>query len=160
MLAGGTHICRLTSDGTAYCWGGSWSGQLGNGDTSEVYAEPSLVSGDRTCAMIAAAGDHSCGLTTAGNAYCWGPSLSAAWATVQRRVFTRPPSWFLDSNPPLGRCAPRTRGTPSRRFCRYLLAILTVVPNPGTRFARRVQLFWKLCGADSQLVDVCGPAVG
>jgi hypothetical protein len=77
LSAGGTHTCGLTADGEAYCWGNNGSGQLGvlsptsncNGTCSVA---PVPVSGGVEFASLAAGGTHSCGITTAGAAYCWG----------------------------------------------------------------------------------------
>jgi alpha-tubulin suppressor-like RCC1 family protein/uncharacterized protein YjdB len=80
-LTGGTwHACGLTAAGSAYCWGlndgAEWGidalGHLGTGSTSRVVADPSLVTGGVTFASISAGRFHTCGLTSAGVAYCWG----------------------------------------------------------------------------------------
>ena len=68
----GNHTCAVTSGGT-YCWGNGGSGQLGDGTgafTSDSVAR--LVSGNLTFTQIAAGQNHTCALTAAGAAYCWG----------------------------------------------------------------------------------------
>jgi alpha-tubulin suppressor-like RCC1 family protein len=68
----GNHTCAVTSGGT-YCWGAGWDGQLGDGlgtFTSDSVAR--LVSGGLTFTQVSGGGAHSCGLTAAGAAYCWG----------------------------------------------------------------------------------------
>jgi alpha-tubulin suppressor-like RCC1 family protein len=72
--AGGGHTCGLISGGTAYCWGGNLLGQLGtttNFGTSTPNYSPIAVSG-LNLAAIAINAAHSCGLTAAGQAWCWG----------------------------------------------------------------------------------------
>jgi alpha-tubulin suppressor-like RCC1 family protein len=72
--AGGGHTCGLISGGTLYCWGGNLLGQLGsttNFGTSTPSYSPSAVSG-LTLAAIAINAAHSCGVTAAGQAWCWG----------------------------------------------------------------------------------------
>jgi alpha-tubulin suppressor-like RCC1 family protein len=67
------HTCALTPAGTAYCWGANFSGQLGDGTTTD---QPSPVAVampvGESFASLAVGGYHSCGLTPAGAAYCWG----------------------------------------------------------------------------------------
>lgn len=70
--AGDGQACGLTSAGSAYCWGWNHYGQLGTGDQTDR-AEPSAVAGGLTFSIVSlGADDHTCGLTTAGAAYCWG----------------------------------------------------------------------------------------
>lgn len=75
LSAGADHACGVTTGGTAYCWGQGARGRLGNGtlDPTPV-AEPGAVSGGLTFASIGAGAEHTCGLTNAGKAVCWGNS--------------------------------------------------------------------------------------
>jgi alpha-tubulin suppressor-like RCC1 family protein len=69
------HTCGVTTTGQAYCWGFNFSGQLGTGSTGTVGgANPVAVGGGITFASVEAGFDFSCGLDTAGHAYCWGES--------------------------------------------------------------------------------------
>jgi len=81
LTTGADHACALSAAGAAYCWGRNDIGQLGNGSSSgpDVCAgspcsvTPVAVAGGLI--FIAVAGDmtsHTCGLTSAGAAYCWG----------------------------------------------------------------------------------------
>ncbi|MDH4044282.1 MAG: Ig-like domain-containing protein [Gemmatimonadota bacterium] len=68
----GSHTCAVTSGGP-YCWGSGSSGQLG--DSTGTFPQdsvPGVVRRGLTFTQIAAGGNHSCGLTAAGVAYCWG----------------------------------------------------------------------------------------
>lgn len=72
VSAGASHSCGVTLAGAAYCWGDNSSGDLGDGTTAQR-TSPVAVSGGLTFAMVSAAGnDYTCGVTTAGAAYCWG----------------------------------------------------------------------------------------
>lgn len=66
------HSCALTAAGAAYCWGTQAGGRLGNGESSDSSAVPVAVSGGHTFSSISAHEDHTCALTTANAAYCWG----------------------------------------------------------------------------------------
>ena len=74
VSAGGAHTCGVTAAGAAYCWSVNIFGQLGNGTTSDsiVQSSPGLVVGGVSFAAVSAGGEHTCGVTAAGAAYCWG----------------------------------------------------------------------------------------
>ena len=73
---GHQHTCGLGSDGNGYCWGEGAHGRLGTGGTTST-GSPVLVSkGARptgvTFTKISGGGDHTCGIGSNGQAYCWG----------------------------------------------------------------------------------------
>jgi alpha-tubulin suppressor-like RCC1 family protein len=73
VTAGGTHACGLTPTGAAFCWGKDDFFQLGNGDDLAIdSATPVAVTGSLVFSAISAGLTHTCGITTAGAAYCWG----------------------------------------------------------------------------------------
>lgn len=73
VAAGGWHACGLTSGGYAYCWGQNNDGRLGSGDMN-LHLAPVAVSHPSgvTFTSLVAGGEHSCALTSGGQAYCWG----------------------------------------------------------------------------------------
>lgn len=73
VTIGGGHVCGLTAEGTAYCWGNTFFGEGGYGVSGEV-VQTSLVavSGGHRFTELRASGSHTCGLTVAGRAWCWG----------------------------------------------------------------------------------------
>ncbi len=74
LSSGENNTCGLTTTGAdVYCWGRNDLGQLGDGTTAERRT-PVLVSGGLSFASLNVDGGHghSCGLTTGGDAYCWG----------------------------------------------------------------------------------------
>jgi alpha-tubulin suppressor-like RCC1 family protein len=69
-------MCGITSSGT-YCWGRNQFGQLGAGDTTnrttpQAVLPPTGSSSVLSFSTISAGGDHTCGTTSGGTAYCWG----------------------------------------------------------------------------------------
>jgi alpha-tubulin suppressor-like RCC1 family protein len=73
ISTGYLNSCGVTTAGDAYCWGNGSMGQIGDGGTSDR-STPTLVSGSYTWASISTSigSRHTCGVTTAGDAYCWG----------------------------------------------------------------------------------------
>ena len=71
----GNHVCGLTTEGSAYCWGGNGNGALGDGTNIDSFL-PLAVPGGLAFTQLTAGGyfeaGHTCGLTNAGAAYCWG----------------------------------------------------------------------------------------
>jgi alpha-tubulin suppressor-like RCC1 family protein len=82
VSAGFYHSCAVTTSGVAYCWGWGGEGQLGTGFRPAARAPfvsaqtPLAVTGGHAFASVVAAYDYSCGLTTSGEAYCWGENVA------------------------------------------------------------------------------------
>ncbi len=74
ISAGFRHTCGVTASGDAYCWGDNTFGQVGDGSSGagDFVDMPTLVVGGLSFASISAGGDHTCGITTGGAAFCWG----------------------------------------------------------------------------------------
>jgi alpha-tubulin suppressor-like RCC1 family protein len=85
LSAGNSYTCGVTSTHVAYCWGFNGQGQLGVGNTTgpelcgsgyQCSASPAVVSGGFSITTISAATFHTCAITTAGRAYCWGDGFA------------------------------------------------------------------------------------
>src|SRR5439155_17046564 len=95
LSAGWGPTCALTANGTAYCWGDNSDGDLGVGTNTGSLQTCSIgacsytplavaaglafttlgagnCAGGRTFTSLSPFSFHTCGLTTAGVAYCWG----------------------------------------------------------------------------------------
>ncbi len=76
IAAGSEHTCALTADGSIWCWGANFSGQLGDG-TNVNRNTPVQVAGlSGVVSEIAAGSEHTCALTTGGTLACWGSNFS------------------------------------------------------------------------------------
>ena len=73
----GGHSCALSSSGNVYCWGQNTDGQLGNNTTIDAHTPVEVVGVGAVGFLsgiinISGAGSASCGVSSAGNVYCWG----------------------------------------------------------------------------------------
>ena len=79
ISASGQHVCAVRRDDErAYCWGWNFSGQLGVGDKTDR-STPTAVAGGRRFRLLAAGLQHTCGVTTADEIFCWG---DARWGQM------------------------------------------------------------------------------
>jgi hypothetical protein len=75
IAAGSEHTCALTEGGAMRCWGANFSGQLGDGSTTNR-STPVNVSGLSVgVAAITTGSEHTCALI-AGGVKCWGANFS------------------------------------------------------------------------------------
>lgn len=77
ISAGESHTCGVATDGRGYCWGANGVGALGTGEgLAATHDGPVEVAGDLRFTRISAGAGFSCGVTTTGDAYCWGDNQS------------------------------------------------------------------------------------
>ena len=89
IVAGRHHVCGLAVGGATWCWGANYAGQFGNGTTAGSGSPvPVPAAGSLTFVQLAAGAAHTCGLTVAGIAWCWGrnSSLEIGDGTHERRL--------------------------------------------------------------------------
>ncbi len=67
-----SHVCAITAEGAAFCWGRNDDGQLGDGSESPGASTPVEVASLVPFVQITVGVWHSCGLTAEGDAWCWG----------------------------------------------------------------------------------------
>jgi alpha-tubulin suppressor-like RCC1 family protein len=101
--AGFYQTCGLGTDGNAYCWGYDYANSLGLGPSppDSVWTPTAVLGGHQFSAVIAGGGPchgYSCGITTAGDTYCWGTN-------TQGRLFLPEPT-LLDGDPGFSTVAP------------------------------------------------------
>jgi alpha-tubulin suppressor-like RCC1 family protein len=76
ITAGNNHTCAIKNNGNVYCWGVNVDGEIGiwggsNCMGASCISRPTLVT---TAAQIEAGAEHTCALSSAGIASCWGNS--------------------------------------------------------------------------------------
>ncbi|HEX7122208.1 MAG TPA: Ig-like domain-containing protein [Gemmatimonadaceae bacterium] len=72
LSTSGRHTCGVATDNRAYCWGYNGWGGLGSGTNIPSSPTPIPVAGGILFKSVTAGADHSCGISTADKAYCWG----------------------------------------------------------------------------------------
>ncbi len=73
LKAGAHHACAVRSDGEGYCWGRNDYGQVGDSSSSGPAWRSRVMDGHSLASVNAGeGGEHTCALTNAGEAYCWG----------------------------------------------------------------------------------------
>jgi len=72
MALGATHTCALMSNGAVRCWGDNAGGQVGPSGNSSGNLSPYEVLSSGTASDIAAGGQYTCAVLTAGGVKCWG----------------------------------------------------------------------------------------
>jgi alpha-tubulin suppressor-like RCC1 family protein len=72
LAAGGFHTCAVTTSHGAKCWGGNWSGQIGDGTTDNRYSPVDVAGLDSNVSQIAPGFTHTCALLQTGGVKCWG----------------------------------------------------------------------------------------
>jgi len=70
--AGTIHTCGVTTDDRALCWGRNYHQILGDGTTKFLRMRPAPVIGGLQFNRINVGRSHTCALTPANRAYCWG----------------------------------------------------------------------------------------
>jgi alpha-tubulin suppressor-like RCC1 family protein len=82
VTAGAGHSCALAAGGRAFCWGSNTHGQLGTGSTRDRSLAPVPVAGRHQFTALAAGSYFTCGITAAGEVWCWGDNASGQLGTV------------------------------------------------------------------------------
>jgi alpha-tubulin suppressor-like RCC1 family protein len=76
VTPGGTFSCSSTAGGAAWCWGGNWNGELGDGTTTHRSraVRVTKIGGAALNGVteVGTGGMHSCARRSDGTAWCWG----------------------------------------------------------------------------------------
>jgi alpha-tubulin suppressor-like RCC1 family protein len=77
VATGVYHSCAIQRDGLMRCWGWNHYGAVGDGSQYNIIYQPTLVSGSEKFSQVAVSYYTTCGLTSAGQLFCWGGNLAS-----------------------------------------------------------------------------------
>lgn len=92
QVSGGAHHGCGVRASKAYCWGWNYYGQLGSGEPGSLEGVPVAqpVAGNHAFVSVSAGEYHSCGITAAGAAYCWGAGGGGELGNGNQQVLGSP----------------------------------------------------------------------
>ena len=90
LSAGAYHTCAVLSNGSLKCWGGNFSGQLGDGSKTNRYAPVDVVDLSTGVSGVTAGYNHTCAVLTSGAAKCWGNNSSGELGDSTTDLHTTP----------------------------------------------------------------------
>jgi alpha-tubulin suppressor-like RCC1 family protein len=71
LTSGLEHVCGVTAEGAAFCWGDNGVAAIGNGTSGGIVHEPVAVLGSLSFRQLSAGYNHNCGVSATSVA-CWG----------------------------------------------------------------------------------------
>ena len=72
IAVGRSHACALTDLGAVLCWGGNFTGQLGDGTTTNRFAAVPVLGLSSGVIAISTGDYYSCAMLNTGSIKCWG----------------------------------------------------------------------------------------
>jgi len=72
LTVGGFHVCAISKDESAFCWGLNDYGQLGTGDNVSSSTPLEVFSDSKNWRDISAGRDHTCATKNNDEGWCWG----------------------------------------------------------------------------------------
>jgi alpha-tubulin suppressor-like RCC1 family protein len=91
ITTGQYHTCATKADGSVYCWGENYSGQLGLGITSPTYNTPQWLTSFTSVSTMTAGEYHTCAIKNNNDTYCWGEnSKGQVGVGTMQNIYTSP----------------------------------------------------------------------
>lgn len=76
-VSGGSDTTCALADGSVFCWGGNYFGQVGDGTmTDRRVAQAVTGLGGQTIVAIDVGGEHACAVAATGALFCWGSNMT------------------------------------------------------------------------------------
>ncbi len=75
VSVGGTHACAVKADKSIWCWGESYQGALGLGDTYQ--APPTQLNVTLLWEVVDSGYSHTCAISSGGQLWCWGNNMES-----------------------------------------------------------------------------------
>jgi alpha-tubulin suppressor-like RCC1 family protein len=90
VSAGAYHSCAALTSGVVQCWGENYSGQLGNGTTTDSLAPVTVASLESKAVAVSASDEHTCALLDTRTVQCWGDNYAGELGDGTRSSSTMP----------------------------------------------------------------------
>jgi hypothetical protein len=88
--AGGQHTCARKVDGSVWCWGNNFAGQLGDGTAAEHISPERVASLGNAVVELVTADSRNCARKTDGSIWCWGNSADGVFVDGQSHYVRTP----------------------------------------------------------------------
>jgi len=72
LASNASHTCARKDDGTLWCWGSNYEGQLGDGTTTDRAMPVQVQLPTRVRQVAVSSEDRTCAVLDDGTAWCWG----------------------------------------------------------------------------------------